>query len=243
MQPTHNIKKIALKIAKCLALASSSNPHEAAAAKRQADSLMLQYNLTIEDVGITQIQEKDTQKIISDSKIPAYLKKLAETLALFFSCDVIYFYGGTRYVTFFGMGHKPELAIYVFDVLRRQINNDRTAYRKKLTRYKPSNKTKLSDIFCDAWVANISRQVGAFAGTQQERQLIRAYIDKAYPSLTYTTRKAVDYSSLASHSVANAQAAGAEAGKKASLYHAVNSTAKQTSLTHKIPTTETRGAE
>jgi hypothetical protein len=45
-----NRKKIADKIAKCLALATSENPTEAATANRQAIALMSQYNLTSRDV-------------------------------------------------------------------------------------------------------------------------------------------------------------------------------------------------
>ena len=45
-------EKIIDKIKKCLALAKSDNPHEAATALRQAQKLMEQHNLTEQDISL-----------------------------------------------------------------------------------------------------------------------------------------------------------------------------------------------
>lgn len=45
------------KIKKCLALAQSSNPHEAAAAMRQAQKLMAEHNVTETDVSLADVAE------------------------------------------------------------------------------------------------------------------------------------------------------------------------------------------
>ena len=49
-------EKVLEKIKKCLRLAKSSNPHEAAAAMRQAQKLMEKYNLTERDVDLTDVE-------------------------------------------------------------------------------------------------------------------------------------------------------------------------------------------
>ena len=50
-------EKILDKIKKCLALASSANEHEAAAALRQAQKLMAQFGLTETDVTLADVGE------------------------------------------------------------------------------------------------------------------------------------------------------------------------------------------
>ncbi len=82
------LKKIALKIAKCLALATSDNPAEAESAKRQANLLMRKYNLTVGDVAAADVHEEaiDTK---GPYKIPVYLSQLAFIIANAFGCGVV----------------------------------------------------------------------------------------------------------------------------------------------------------
>lgn len=55
MQHTMSKNKIINKIKKCLALANSSNQHEAAAALRQAHKMMKQYKLSLDDIDLHKI--------------------------------------------------------------------------------------------------------------------------------------------------------------------------------------------
>jgi hypothetical protein len=171
------LKKAAAKIAKCLALAASDNPAEAEAAKRQAEALMKRYNLNGEQVAAAQVSEQSA-KTGGQTRPPLHLCQLAGIIADAFGCEAIaspgWGYKESRMI-FIGLGCKPELAGYTFDVLRRQLNKDRTAYQATLKRYKRENKIRMADLFCQAWLSRIAKQVREFAGSDQERQAITAY--------------------------------------------------------------------
>jgi hypothetical protein len=185
------LKKIAAKIAKCLALAASDNPGEAEAAKRQAEALMQKYNLTSGDVAAAQVHEH-VSKAGGKHRPPLYLCNLARIIATAFGCEAIASSGGgwrDSCMKFLGLGIKPELAAYTFDVLRRQIAKDRAAYTATLKRYKRENKIRMADIFCDAWCWRISQQVREFAGTEQEKTAITLYKQQRFAdSLVTDTR-------------------------------------------------------
>lgn len=176
------LKKIAAKIAKCLALAASDNPAEAETAKRQAYALMSKYNLTAGDVAAADVHEEaiDTG---GPYKIPVYLSKLALVIADAFGCGVICdlgFLTVNTQVKFFGLGIKPEMAAYTYDVLRRHLARDRKVYSATLKRFKRVNRIRKADLFSQAWVTRIARQVNDFAGNEQEKAAIETYIAKQY---------------------------------------------------------------
>ena len=176
------LKKIAAKIAKCLALAASDNPAEAEAAKRQADMLMRKYNLTAGDVAAADVH-KEAIDTGGPYKIPVYLSTLAVTIADAFGCSVICelgFLSVNTQVNFLGLGIKPEMAAYTYDVLRRHLARDRKVYSATLKRLKRANRIRKADLFCQAWVARIARQVNDFAGNEQEKAAIEAYISQQY---------------------------------------------------------------
>ncbi|MDP3875876.1 MAG: DUF2786 domain-containing protein [Methylobacter sp.] len=178
------LKKIALKIAKCLALANSDNAAEAETAKRQAEALMAKYNLTSGDVAAANVHEK-ISKSGGKYNPPLYLCALSDVVATAFGCQAVFQPGGgwrDSVMKFIGIGIKPELASYTFDVLRRQINNDRTEYSKTLKRFKRANKIRMADLFCDAWVSRVSLQVRAFAGSPAEKEAIAAYKQQRFGS-------------------------------------------------------------
>jgi hypothetical protein len=159
------LKKAAAKIAKCLALAASDNPAEAEAAKRQAEALMKKYNLNGEQVAAAQVTEQQS-KTGGKHRPPLYFCQLAAIVADAFACEAIASPGGgykESCMIFIGLGCKPELAGYTFDVLRRQLNKDRTSYQATLKRYKRENKSR------------IAKQVREFAGSDQEKQAVTAY--------------------------------------------------------------------
>jgi hypothetical protein len=171
------LKKIAKKIAACLALANSSNPGEAEAAKRQAQKLLEKYNLTAADVDAASVKEA-LSKSGGKYKPPTYLCSLAAIIAKSFGCGSVFKTGGgysASTTVFIGIGAKPDLAAYTFDVLRRLLNKAKTDYTATLKRYKPANRTRMAALFCEAWVWRISEQVADFSGTEQEKNAIAAY--------------------------------------------------------------------
>lgn len=186
------LKKIAAKIGKCLALAASDNPSEAEAAKRQADALMKKYNLKSGDVAAAEVHE-EAIGLGSPYKPPIYLGQLAVLIATAFGCgthgDLGFGCTPTRF-RFYGLGIKPELAAYTFDVLRRRLVKDRKNYSATLTRCKSTTKIRRADLFCQAWVSCIARQVNEFAGNEQEQAAIEAYKDRQFGDTLKTDQRA-----------------------------------------------------
>ncbi|MCQ8103276.1 DUF2786 domain-containing protein [Methylomonas sp. SURF-2] len=217
------LKKIADKIAKCLALAASDNPGEAAAAKRQADALMKKYNLTSGDVAAANVHEEQIG-LGSPYKPPIYLGQLAVLIAKAFGCgshgDLGFCNTPTQF-RFYGLGIKPELAAYTFAVLNRQLAKDRKTYSATLTRCKRQTKIRRADLFCQAWVTRIARQVHEFAGSEQEQAAIEAYKEKQFgDSLKKDSRR---HAIAKQNNDRRASEAGYQAAKAVSLHKPVQS--------------------
>ncbi|HRJ52212.1 MAG TPA: DUF2786 domain-containing protein [Candidatus Thiothrix moscowensis] len=119
------------KIKKCLALASSNVPGEAAAAMRQAKKLMDKY-------GITEAQVKLSEVIaVRTGKAPPAKDRasnLVITVAQAFACKPLIVRNdeGDPVFEFIGKGHYPELAAYTFDVLWRRLEVERCAFHEQM---------------------------------------------------------------------------------------------------------------
>ncbi len=228
-----DLKKIAVKIAKLLALSTSDNPTEAETAKRQANALMEKYNLTSGDVIAAGVHEQHT-KSGGMYNPPLYLTRLSSIIARAFGCDSVFQSGGgwrDSVIKFIGIGIKPELAAYTFDVLRRQVNNDRASYSKTLKRYKRANKIRMADLFCDAWVSRVSRQVQAFAGSPADKDAIAAYKQKKWGDQLQNDDRSGPQ--LKNDRDYGALAAGMNAASDVSIHRPVQSKRGQ-ALTHEV---------
>ncbi len=89
----NELKKIAEKIGKLLAMAASDNPTEAETAQRQANALMAKYNLTSGDVAAAKVHDK-ASLTGGKHKPPVYLCDLATIIAKAFGCGIIIQPGG-----------------------------------------------------------------------------------------------------------------------------------------------------
>lgn len=178
------------KIKKLLRLAASSNPHEAAAAMRQARAMMERHGIGEGDVALSEVSEHGAA---SGSKVtPAQWEaSLAGAVALAYSCKMLFlpYAGSWRFI-----GEVAEVASYTMTILLRQVRQARRLYiATKLKRCKPATKTKRADVFCDAWVWAIRDQVNQFAGDGTPSEATEAYLRKVYPKLT--TGRAIDRTS------------------------------------------------
>lgn len=172
-------KKALDKIKKCLSLANSSNPHEAAAAMRQARALMEKYQLEQSDVDMIDIEEHGTR---SGSKMNPvqWEANLAGTVTKAYACPLVFMagIGEWRFI-----GEMAELASYTMTVLLRQVRQARRDYiSKALKRCKSTTKTKRADQFCEAWVWGVSSKVSEFAGAEPSAAA-DAYMLKHYPDI------------------------------------------------------------
>lgn len=213
-------KKALEKIKKCLRLASSSNPHEAAAALRQARALMEKYQVDQTDVEIADVEEHGAR---SGSKINPvkWESTLASTVAKAYSCRLIFMagIGDWRFI-----GEMAEVASYAMTVLLRQVRQARREYiAANLKRCKPATKTKRADVFCDAWVWAVYSKVLEFAGAKPS-QAVEAYVAKYHPELVSGTSvdRNAKSSPLSARSL-NDAAAGITAASGVRLNHGVAS--------------------
>ena len=129
------------KVLKCLRLAASSNPHEAAAALRQARKLMQEHGLDEADAHASEIRRAQAKTRSQGAMPPRSLVQLISIIGDGFRCEVLVRMNPmTRSTTvqFFGANADAQIAAYAFDVLRRQLDKDRAAHTRRVR--KRSNK-------------------------------------------------------------------------------------------------------
>lgn len=210
------------KIRKCLALAASSNEHEAAAAMRQAQKLMELYGIGEADVLAAGASESSAHAGAS-SKPPKWENYLASTVAHAFGCDLLFSgsYRGGKWI-FVGVGARPEVAQYAFAVLFRQLRRSRAAFIvEKCRRLKTINKTRRADLFCLAWVGAVRSKALAMAIPDEETAAIDAFMVKHHP--TTELLKPIDRTAKGKMSEKDwdAMLEGTIAGSDANLNHGV----------------------
>ena len=184
MTPEHKARILG-KIRKCFALSQSSNENEAATALRQAQALMREYDITESALLASEVSEAYAQSSVA-SKPAQWESSLAALVANTFGCQVVFNRYDSKKAqwTYIGCGAAPTLSHYAFEVLFRQVKKARMDYiHKKLFRCKQSNKTLRADIFCVAWVISVQKLVGDFAGSEQNKQAIDAYLKLEYADL------------------------------------------------------------
>lgn len=192
-----DIDKAIDKIRKCLSLAKSSNPHEAAAALRQAQALMREHGVTEEGVRLAEVKEASGDARMQT--LTAWETMLCSDVAEAFGCRVL---AGkrlsgqwtTRRVlrtwVFVGVGASAELAQYAYDVLSRQCARDRQAHISEQPKAcKAVTKTARGDAFAQAWVLGVRSQLQAYAGTAEQTALLDHYMADRYPDLGQVTAK------------------------------------------------------
>lgn len=187
--------KVIDKIKKCLALASSDNPNEAATAMRQAQALMRRHGVTSEAVMMSDIGEAESQIRTMARNNPAMWEcALAVMVAESFGCKVMVLRmqpmqghrvsakvlnAKGRFV-FVGLKAHVEMASYTTEVLTRKCQKARAEFiRTQLEGIGKVNRklsTKAGDEFAKGWVSQITRLVKDFAGPADLKKVIDGYI-------------------------------------------------------------------
>lgn len=180
------------KIKKCLALAKSDNPNEAATALRQAQALMRQYGVNDLDLSLADVGECAVKS--RNAAIVNWESRLCGIVAAAFGCERIFqskrvlaknltIKKINNYV-FIGMGAAPEIAQYAFDVLVRQCVKARKAHIATLSKNcKPLTRTARGDLFAAGWVSGVQALVQRFASNEQDNSLVVQYMEQKYPDL------------------------------------------------------------
>jgi len=174
-------ERILNKIKKCLALAQSNEPNEAAAAMRQAQKMMdahgvSQLQLRRSDIGEAQVKSK-----ASVSKPKDWETNLLATVGKAFGCKLMWIsshssragLGDAVYGTFIYIGLKTqvELAQYTAEVMTRKLIKARSQFVSHLVGSR-AGKVREADGFCHGWVLAVAKTIHAFALTKETEELI-----------------------------------------------------------------------
>lgn len=169
--------RIITKIKKCLALSESANPHEAAAAMRQAQKLMAQHNIDMAAVNRPEIIELGVSSRHSVSRPKRWELALVAGIAQTFGCR-FYFLLGTSYAAsrdgvygkyiFVGTYEQVVIAEWTATAL---FNRHQHLRRERYNQLKSANlnRTEIStqlDSFSTGWVVAVVEKVVEMANPE-----------------------------------------------------------------------------
>lgn len=166
--------KVIEKIKKCMALGKSSNPHEAAAALRQAQKMMNAHGLTEDDIeGSNYSNDTVECPIQATKKTPIHLTKFVGLIMRAFQVKAVIetnvrVSDASFRIRYFGPTHRVTMALYAHVVIFRAME---AAWREQL-KVDPSWKgvrgARLS--FMVGWLNEISEKVEAIGWPEGEEE-------------------------------------------------------------------------
>lgn len=113
-----------------MALANSSNEHEAALAAAHAQRLLSEHNLGMADIAAAHKPDKaDKIEIEAAKTLPKWLKHLSAGVCSAFDCQAIH-HPATGKLTFIGVGADAQVAAYTFTYLERTVRKLCGSYMK-----------------------------------------------------------------------------------------------------------------
>ncbi|MBW4056159.1 MAG: DUF2786 domain-containing protein [Proteobacteria bacterium] len=119
------------KIKKLLALANSSNEHEAALAAGHAQRLLAEHNLAMADIEASHKPDKaDRVETTVAKTLPKWLRLLSAGVSTAFDCQGIH-HPATGRMTFIGVGSDVQIAAYTFTYLERTVRKLCSTYMKQ----------------------------------------------------------------------------------------------------------------
>lgn len=186
-------EKARRKVLKLLRLSKSSNRHEAAAALRQAQTLMREHELREadiedEDYSPNSVGESPDRERRSRNP-PVYAVALAKLVANCFGCEVILGASDSRHrFIFVGTSFRRKIAVYTFDVLLRQLDRDRRTHISRVR--KASNRASRGDAFGIGWVQGVKDVLSPWQLDDHERELLREHLNWRHPNLRQSEVKA-----------------------------------------------------
>lgn len=240
----HAPENIIKRVKKCLALAKSSNPNEAAIALHQAQILMRQYS--IDEIGIYLNDIKESYQQLNSQKLPAWHCSLIGIVAEAFGCrclidksshfDAEWKSVTTVHLKFIGLAERCEVAGYVYTVLYRQILKARKDFISNLSkRYKRINKTLRADKYCEGFVAALYKKVSVMALNEKETQALTIYIEKHYPKTSAVVHaRETDRYAKAKQRLPNDSTHGYQDGQQAYLHYGVSGSQQEKAALEKF---------
>lgn len=182
------------KIRKCLALANSTNPGEAANAMRQAQALMRQHGVEQIDVDMSAVSEAGHPT--TSSRLQMWEEALASLVADAMGCQIYlergYAKKGIKHprwapecrMVYIGVSGAADMAAYAFKVLQRQCKTQRQAHvAQQPASLKKRSKSARGDAFALGWVASVRGLLDRFANSDQQDAVLASYMQAKYPNL------------------------------------------------------------
>jgi len=118
------------KIKKLLALANSSNEHEAALAASHAQRLLSEHNLAMADIEATHKPDSaDKVETTVSRTLSKWLRHLSAGVSSAFDCQAVH-HPATGKMTFIGVGADAQIAAYTFAYLDRTVRKLCSSYMK-----------------------------------------------------------------------------------------------------------------
>lgn len=219
-------RELLKRIRKCLALSSSSNEHEAAAALAKGLELMREHGITDEMLELAEIEEA-TARAASAISPPVWQRTLVAVVRR--ALNVEAFLDGADW-RFVGRGPTAEIASYAFAALFRRLRQARAEHiRTQLRRCKPARKRVRADAFCEGWVSAVFVKVRALAPDREPDAAVVAYLQRQFPGLVpVKPRRAGSDEGRTARDYWR----GVDQGRVVDLHHGVGGAAPQQVIAH-----------
>lgn len=204
-------EKILNRIRKCLKLSKSSEPHEAAAALRQAQKLMAAHSVDeTELLGIEVSNKLAITRCNPQQTIPLHLAHLAALISRAFAVEAVWepVWTGRSHkmaMRYFGANGRADLAAYSHEVIERTLWSAWDEYRRQLPWLNRSHKG-IRMGFWLGWLARVRSTVMEFGG-EEERELAKKAAAAFYGN---SINEAKRNKQKVSHAAMQAGAAAAE---------------------------------
>lgn len=183
-------ERILDRIRKCLALAASSEPHEAAAAVRQAQALMRRHEIAADDPRLKLAAVAGSTGVRADTP-PVWLSRLINLVGDAFGVASLYrpAWRKSAQVEWIGRHPRPDVARYAFEVLARQLRRDRKAFLARNRRLKRTTRIRRADAFAWGWVTAVADRVQVLAeGMPSEKAVAAFHAARGVPTEDVTPR-------------------------------------------------------
>lgn len=238
--------KVLAKIKKCMALATSCNPNEAATALRQAHALMAKHGVSAHEVTMSDIGEASAKSCTMSRDKPAHWEtRLAALVGKAFGCQLMVsrtkMVKGRGYVNegayiFVGLKHQAEVASYTASVLIRKCKSARASWIAEhlsgLGRGVKGGKSKLTrmgDMFAEGWVESIGALVHEFANPPEVEDAIKKCIESQVTGKDDSPTRSVKSEEIGRHERL-AVAMGMKSAQGVALYRPMGGEAQVTLL-------------
>lgn len=174
------------KIQKCLALSASPEPHEAAAALRQAQKLMDKHGVTDRELGLAEYtSERVDCPIQANKTIPLQLSMLISLISRAFGVRAtihaeVRISDASYVVTYYGKHDRVILSAYTHPVVYRAMNGSWTKYLKRNPHLKGERGARGS--FYVGGLTAVGRTVEDMALGAEEADILRKKLDEVCDS-------------------------------------------------------------